>query len=261
MRSRGPTIPSRSRNTVRNAPPLTYHLRVSPRARDVSLRVTAERGLEVIVPRGYNPALVPHVVEHMQGWIRRALDRAEAQRRQIASEPPWRLPTAIELAAIGKVWQVVAKKTARMSVSVREARGGRLSVTGASNDGRACRAALGRWLVRRANRHLVPQLEALSRELGLRYRRVCIRLQRARWGSCSDRKTISLNAKLLLLPPALVRSVMIHELCHLAEMNHSARFWSLVARHDPDFRTHRKALREAWKLAPPWGGLIASGNG
>jgi predicted metal-dependent hydrolase len=222
MRSHGLTILSRpSTSTVRNVTPLPYRLRVSSRARDVSLRVTAERGLEVIVPRGYNPALVPHVVEHMRGWIRRAVARAEAQRRQVASEPPWRLPAEIALAALGKVWQVVATESGRKSVSVRETRGGHLSISGASGDSRACCAALGRWLVRRANRDLVPQLEALSRELGLRYRRVCIRLQRARWGSCSHRKTISLNAKLLLLPPVLVRSVMVHELCHLSGRDES----------------------------------------
>ncbi|HEX9812849.1 MAG TPA: SprT family zinc-dependent metalloprotease [Burkholderiales bacterium] len=233
-------------------PCLPYRLRVSPRARDVSLRVTVERGLEVVVPRGYDAALVPRVLEHMQGWIRRALDRAEANRRHLAPEPPWRLPTEIALPGIGKQWQVIAKESARASVSIREIEDARLSITGTLGNERACRRALERWLVRQANRELIPPLAALSRELGLRYREAHIRLQRTRWGSCSGRKSISLNAKLLLLPPALVRSVLIHELCHLAEMNHSARFWSLVKRHDPDFRAHRKSLRAAWKLVPPW---------
>ena len=237
---------------------LQYRLRVSPRARDVSLRVTVERGLEVVVPRGYNPALVPRILEHMQGWIRRALDRAEANRRHLAPEPPWQLPTEIALPGIGRAWQIVAKESARASVSIREIKGARLSITGALSNERACRRAFERWLVRKANRELIPPLEALSRELGLRYRRSYIRLQRARWGSCSSRKSISLNAKLLLLPPALVRSVLIHELCHLAEMNHSARFWSLVKQHDPDFRAHRKSLRAAWKLVPPWARPVLS---
>jgi predicted metal-dependent hydrolase len=231
---------------------LPYRLRISPRARDVSLRVTVEDGLEVVVPRGYNPALVPRILQHMQGWIRRALDRAEAKRRQLAPVLPWRLPTEIDLPGIGKRWQVIAKESARVSVAVREIAGGRLSIAGALDDERACRGALERWLLRQANRELIPRLETLSRELGLRYRRVQIRSQRTRWGSCSSGKSISLNAKLLLLPPALVRSVLIHELCHLAEMNHSRRFWSLVGRHDPDFRAHRKSLRAAWQLVPPW---------
>lgn len=235
-----------------------YRLRVSPRARDVSLRVTVDRGLEVVVPRGYNAALVPQILEHMHGWIRDALARAEANRRRISPEARWHLPATIELPAINKAWQVVAKESERRSVSIREISGERLSIAGNLNDSRACRSALGRWLLRQANRDLLPQLEALSKALGLRYCRVYLRLQRARWGSCSNRKAISLNAKLLLLSPALARSVMIHELCHLAEMNHSARFWSLVEQHDPHFRTHRKLLRDAWKTAPPWAKSLLS---
>lgn len=229
-----------------------YRLRISPRARDVSLRVTAERGLEVVVPDGYDPAIVPHVLAHMHDWIGRALARAEANRRRMPPAPPWRLPTEITLPAIGKAWQLVARESERRSVSIREHNGKHLMICGQLHNSRACGAALGRWLVRRARRDLVPQLLALSDTLGLRYRRTSIRLQRARWGSCSDRKVISLNAKLLLLPAPLVRSVLIHELCHLAEMNHSARFWAHVERHDPDFRTHRKALREAWRTVPAW---------
>lgn len=235
---------------MRDAPP-EYHLRESARARNVSLRVTVDRGLEVVVPKGYDPALVPGILKCMQGWIRRALDRAAANRRHLHPEP-WRLPHEIVLPGIAKQWPVTAKESKRASVSIREIAPGHLSISGALNDEHACRAALGRWLVRQAYRDLVPWLEALSRELGLRYRRAYVRLQRTRWGSCSSRKTISLNAKLLLLPPALVRSVLIHELCHLVEMNHSARFWARVERHDPDFRAHRKSLHAAWKLLPRW---------
>lgn len=232
--------------------PILYRLRVSPRARNVSLRVTIDRGLEVVVPEHFDPVLVPRLLDRMYDWIRRALARAEVNRRQREAEPPWRLPREISLPAIGERWEVIAKESTRASVSIHDAGRERLSIIGALHDERACRAALGRWLVRRARHDLVPQLDALSKELGLCYRRAQVRLQRSRWGSCSSKKAVSLNAKLLLLPPAAVRSVMIHELCHLAEMNHSARFWSLVARHDPDFHSHRKSLREAWRSMPPW---------
>jgi predicted metal-dependent hydrolase len=61
-----------------------------------------------------------------------------------------------------------------------------------------------------------------------------------------------LNAKLLFLPPELVDYVMIHELSHLAEMNHSKRFWALVERHDPRFRILDRQLRDMWKEVPRW---------
>jgi predicted metal-dependent hydrolase len=232
--------------------PIPYRLRVSPRARNVSLRVTVDRGLEVIVPEDFDPVHVPGILDRMGDWVRRALARAEANRLRIEPELPWQLPREISLLATGAKWEVIANESTGVSVSIRDVGHRRLSITGALHDEGACRAALGRWLVRRARRDLIPRLDALSEQLGLRCRRVLVRLQRSRWGSCSSKKVISLNAKLLLLPPALVRSVLIHELCHLAEMNHSARFWSLVARHDPDSRVHRKSLREAWRSMPPW---------
>jgi predicted metal-dependent hydrolase len=61
-----------------------------------------------------------------------------------------------------------------------------------------------------------------------------------------------LNAKLLFLPPHLVEYAMIHELCHVAVMNHSQNFWGLVRRHCPDFRKRDERLRDMWKVVPRW---------
>lgn len=231
-----------------------YRLRESARARHVRLRVTPHSGLEVVVPRGYNPARIPGMLERKQAWIRAALERTEAERRLHGPEPSWKLPDAIRLPALGQVWQVTAQETDTPWTAVRKTGPGRLLIHGRITDEHASRAALARWLVRQAYAHLVPRLEELSRHLGLAFRRVCFKRQRTRWGSCSHHKSISLNAKLLFLDPALVRYVMVHELCHLAEMNHSPRFWSLVQKHHADFRAHDRELRKGWKSVPRWAG-------
>jgi len=61
-----------------------------------------------------------------------------------------------------------------------------------------------------------------------------------------------LNAASLLLAPPLARYLLVHELCHLVHLNHSARYWRLVERHDPDYRAHEKALSAAWSQIPVW---------
>jgi len=98
---------------------------------------------------------------------------------------------------------------------------------------------------RRATRELVTMVaEEEAAELGVAYRRIEIRGQRTRWGSCSTRGTLSFNWRLALAPLAVLDYVVVHELCHLREPNHSPRFWSLVASRRPDWRAERDWLRE-----------------
>ncbi len=122
----------------------------------------------------------------------------------------------------------------------REARDGRLLVSGPADDDEAYRQALIEWLRRRARSTLGPRLEELARLHALAFERVSVRHQRTRWGSCSPRGAISLNLRLLFLEPALVDHVLIHELCHTRELNHSKRFWALLQAHDPEWALHRQ---------------------
>jgi predicted metal-dependent hydrolase len=89
----------------------------------------------------------------------------------------------------------------------------------------------------------VPWLLRMASELELAPTGVVVRSQRTLWGSCSRRNSISLNARLLLLPPDLVRYVMIHELVHIRHPNHSRAFWQAVAVHVPDHGDKLKRLR------------------
>lgn len=95
-----------------------------------------------------------------------------------------------------------------------------------------------------ATDELPAQLTRLARELGVRFARVTIRGQRTRWGSCSTRKTVSLNWRLIHTPPFVQEYILIHELMHLREMNHSSRFWQHVQRACPGYRDAEKWLRD-----------------
>ena len=85
--------------------------------------------------------------------------------------------------------------------------------------------------------------------LGLTYRAIAIRDQRTRWGSCSSRGTLSFNWRLVLAPRRILEYVVVHELCHLREQNHSRRFWRLVEEAWPAFEEDERWLREhGWEL-------------
>lgn len=235
-----------------NSTQLTYQVRVSPRGRNVRLRVTVKKGLEVIVPQNYDTGRVPDLLEKKKHWIQVALEKAELQRKFFEPRPKWSIPNRVSLPAIGIVWHVSARETDVPWVAVRELAPDRLLVFGAINSESASRAALKRWLMRQTRAHLVPRLETISKRTGIRFQRIFIKNQKTRWASCSRHRAISLNGKLLFLSPDLVDYVIVHELCHVVEMNHSKRFWKLVEGHHAAFVKQDTCLREMWKFVPYW---------
>lgn len=98
---------------------------------------------------------------------------------------------------------------------------------------------------REAAKEYFPQRAAYyAYLLGVSYDRIRIAGQKTRWGSCSSNKTLSFNWKLMLAPPKVLDYVVVHEICHLREMNHSPRFWALVESLMPDYKQQRKWLKE-----------------
>ena len=91
---------------------------------------------------------------------------------------------------------------------------------------------------------LTDKTEYYGRLIGVTYNRIRIADQKTRWGSCSSRGTISYNWHLILLPENILDYVVVHELCHLLEMNHSPRFWSQVEKILPDYRDRRNWLKK-----------------
>jgi predicted metal-dependent hydrolase len=219
---------------------IDYRLRVSPRARRVSLRVRPWVGLEVVVPKRFPRRQIEGILQHHEEWIRRQL----AHHAPTLEAPP--LPTEIRLAALQERWRIATDADLR---ALRELPAGQLLIPAEREQAIAC---LRNWVRRQARLHLPPRLRQLAREHGFGYERVSIRSQKSRWGSCSSRGTISLNDQLLFLPPAAVDYLLVHELCHTREMNHSPRFWRLVESCCPDWRRWDAELSSAMNGVPDW---------
>ena len=99
-------------------------------------------------------------------------------------------------------------------------------------------------LKKRAAKLLIARLEFFNQEYNFKYKIISVRDQKTRWGSCSKQGALNFNYRLALLPEPLLDYVAVHELCHLKEMNHSVRFWNLVARTIPDHKEKRKELEK-----------------
>ncbi len=223
-----------------------FGVRPSLRARRLTVRVYPGGRVEVTVPAGTRPDAVEAFVARHRPWIDAKVAEF-ASRPNPALEP---LPQRIALQAVAREWSLLYLPGRRCVVRPRG--GGELEVRGDPARQADTRRALRNWLAEQARGSLAPWLAAVAQDCGLNYQRLQLRRQRTRWGSCSRSGTISLNLCLLFQPPAVVRYLLVHELCHTRHMNHSPRFWRLVADHEPDYRELDRALTRGWQHVPGW---------
>lgn len=110
-------------------------------------------------------------------------------------------------------------------------------------------AAQEKELRERAKSVLAQRTAYFARQIGVTYGRITVRDQKTRWGSCSQTGNLNFNFRLILAPPEVLDYVVVHELCHRRQMNHSAQFWQEVAQVLPDYRKRKAWLTEnGWRL-------------
>jgi predicted metal-dependent hydrolase len=219
-----------------------FAVRVSPRARRLTARVHVGGRVEIVVPMGVSARTVRDFVQRFTPWIDRKV--AAMQCFAVPADP---VPALIEFPLTEEKFAVEWRKAPSCSL-VQSAE--RIAVQAA--DERGARALLQSWLKQAAYDRLAPRLLHLAKELNYPVARVSIRCQRTRWGSCSTRGTVSLNCSLLFLKWQVVRYLFVHELAHTKHMNHSASFWRLVEKIEPDYRRLDRDLLAGWRTVPSW---------
>jgi predicted metal-dependent hydrolase len=224
---------------------IPYRIRRSERARRARILVDGD-GVEVVVPRRFPLREVEPFVEEKRAWIERTLKRLQETEAEL---PAARLEDGGFVPYLGE--------TLRLSVRVEPGRqrehvtrrGDELRVALPPDAERllpseaALRGALERWYRKRARAEVAPRLDAACARAGSSYTRLQIRGQRTRWASCSSTGAMSFNWRLLLAPAEILDYVVEHEVAHLERLDHSPRFWRLLASRCPDWRTHEAWLR------------------
>lgn len=229
-----------------------YIVKENPRARRVIIKMTLHEGLVVVVPRGFDRTRVPALLRERREWIDAKAAEVEARRGALEPEPPGAAPSKLLLRSLEEEWSVEYLPAASGRVAVTEKPAGLLLVSADPGDQDACARALHRWLGVKTHREIVPRLEDLAEFYGFVFNHVSVRSQRTRWASCSTRKNVSLNLKLLFLPEDLVRYVLVHELCHTVHFDHSPAFWELLSSFIPHCRELQREMRDAWIYVPAW---------
>ena len=229
--------------------PPVYKIRHSKRAKHVSLRVYAGSGLEVIIPEKKKKYDVIGFIDSHREWIEKQIEKFKIS---FVSEDYSVLPNKIELPAIMQSMNIIYHPIeSAQSISYRVERDN-IIFYGAITDFSVCAPIVIKWLKNQAKLHLKKMLDELSIECELPYQQLSIRAQKTVWGSCTSKKSIQLNYKIIFLPKSTARYILIHELCHTKHLNHSASFWRMVATFVPDFRQHVTYLKTADQWIPRW---------
>jgi predicted metal-dependent hydrolase len=206
----------------------------NPRARRYLLGLRSDGTARVTIPRGGSTAVARQFVERHAAWLERELQRLQAQPRKPAV---WKIGTEILLR--GDAVRIEAGTNGEAE-TVR-CGGESVRVPDPAAD---LRPAIEGHLRKLAARELPPRVLELATRHGLTVRRITVRSQKSRWGSCSRRGTISLNWRLIQTPAFVSDYICLHELMHLRQMNHSPGFWREMERVCPDYRMAERWLKE-----------------
>jgi predicted metal-dependent hydrolase len=229
-----------------------YRIRESCRARHVSIKVHLNGDIEVVIPPGFDPIQVPDILHKRRSWLWQTVRQVEHKTATLAEAHFEAKPSQMALKSCDQTWAVLYTASRGQRLTLTQPSPLTLHMRGEVDNDAACADLLRQWLTRKARAEFAPWLRELSFEVGLPFHKVSIRGQKTRWASCSNQKDISLNYKLLFLPPELVHYVFVHELCHTVHMNHSKVFWRLVGEKQADYQRHRDHIRDGWRYVPRW---------
>ncbi|HRD01589.1 MAG TPA: SprT family zinc-dependent metalloprotease [Candidatus Saccharicenans sp.] len=203
--------------------------------RTVSLEINPHGGLMVRAPHGLDISVIDDILKRHRPWIRKKL--AEARKRQELFQPR-KFEEGEKFFWLGKEYPLKIAGRARPS----------LVFTGESFELSASFRASARqlfeaWFKEQARTYLTSRARTISQKTGFKYKKLRISSASTRWGSCSARGTISLVWRLMMAPPEIIDYLIVHELAHTEEKNHSPAFWQLVAEFVPDYKERRRWLR------------------
>ncbi|HTX78260.1 MAG TPA: SprT family zinc-dependent metalloprotease [Longilinea sp.] len=204
------------------------------RRKTLALIVRADGTLLVRAPQRANRLQIVQFVESKTDWIRRTQEKIK---RLPPPAPARQYKPGESFLYLGKSYrlEIVDKATTRLSLKDRFY----LSKKSLPSAPTVFTA----WYKRRAREVLTARVQQYAAQLGLKVSQVKITSARTRWGSCSAKGNLSFTWRLVMAPPPVIDYVVVHELAHLRERNHSKRFWSLVQSYMPDYKTRQDWLK------------------
>ncbi|NOT10774.1 MAG: M48 family metallopeptidase [Methylococcaceae bacterium] len=226
--------------------PFSYSIRRSQRA--VKVRIVVKPGrVEVVAPAKTKDASIQQFVEAQQSWVVQALAKMAEKMQQHKTLAPAHYGQGVTIPYQGEFFSLTTKPTPlkRIKIEFIDAFIVHLPDTlDPNNCSDAIKAAFINWLKKQTQIEVEQLVDQHAGKYRLYPRNITIKRQKSRWGSCGIHNDISINWLLSLAPKQILEYVVVHELCHIREKNHSRQFWALVSEHLPDYQQHRLWLKK-----------------
>jgi len=213
---------------------VSYDVRRSADATEPRIDVDIQ-GVTVVLPQNSSEEPETLLAENA-AWVVEKKRKYDRYREQV---PERRFEPGATFPYLGETHEVVVEQRGSSDVT-----DSRFALAQHHVEQTSVKRALETLYRRKARERFEARAEHYAGEMGVEYEQIEVRNQRTKWGSCSTTGTLGLNWRLLMAPPEVVDYIIVHELAHLRESNHTDAFWSLVAEHDPDYETHAEWLEE-----------------
>lgn len=215
---------------------IEYIHKVSGRSRAMKISINAKGEVIVTTPRFIPQFIINRFVHSHQDWIEHHQQKLSKVKNSLSLKDN-------QVLLFGKVYDLVSKLDHKVPVGVKRV-GDRLHVNPVSQTKASIQKTLDRFLKTTGSTYILRQVETLGKKMNTTFNHVSFKTQKTRWGSCSSQGNLNFNWRLVHTPPEVINYVIVHELAHRTHMNHSAQFWALVAKFDPEYQRHRNWLKK-----------------
>lgn len=224
-----------------------YTIRRSQRAKKARIIVTAEK-IEVVAPIGISERKIRDFVKQNHNWVETTRDKVKENKKNIKKLAPEQYKNGVFVPFKGKQAKIQLHQSSTNKIQI-ELEQDKINVflpteIFSGNNSEVIRLALIDWMKQQACKAVENSVKLYAKKYNLYPRYIRVKTQKSRWGSCGIHNDINLNWLLILAPPEVLEYVVVHELCHIKERNHSAKFWLLVEQHFPSYQKQRNWLKK-----------------
>ncbi len=215
-----------------------YSVRISRRAKRLRLVITREKGLEVVTPKRISQSKIKGLLNDHSVWILGKINVIHEIAEYKKLKP---LVEGYTLLYLGETWTLQCDESLGLKRVFMDETTIYINfkyLNQLDDPQETIRKLLSDWYRKRAKEVIYERVMYYSKRIGVQFKRISIKNQKTRWGSCSSLGNLNFNWRLIMAPLGVLDYIIIHELAHLKELNHSLDFWKLVQSECPDYRNH-----------------------